>query len=442
MEQNSKLKLEPQICITRLDSLQPPQSIRKRQRQTQDCQNDMGKQLMLQHKDEVKRKRRYSGCDPSYLTTSPMAMDDRSVFPLTTPKIFNHAHSAVDLWQHQQAPLQDQCHVGKPRHAQSPTIPEPPGEQAELPTPEDISSGFVTLFNSSRVSKVITSPLAKKKLFLQVSSTGLPSQDNCHSNLAQPSPLITSTLTNCIMEEAAEQPALPTDPSVVVLSRPSVIQHVQSFKARVQKDRARLIKESTPPPLFSHEQHFHFTPACHAHSPVLSLQKSSCTPQGFSTGLFSSFSLLHCWHRAAEKADAKVNAELVHDGSKRPQEQGASLSIDPDSLVGFLQSAKDPKYSTLTDQDKSSNPKTTASDDQPTDLSLPKSSLKPLHHPYISCPLMCSTRYQESNSILSHNAFTEVNAGHYSQARQVPPLTASPANTPNPRHDPTVELNA
>ncbi|XP_070846980.1 AT-rich interactive domain-containing protein 5B-like [Chaetodon trifascialis] len=454
MEQNSKLKLEPQICITRLDSLQPSHGVRKRQSQTQDCQNDTGIQLMLQHKDDVKRKRRYSACKPSYVTAFPMATDDKSVFPLTTLKIFNQAHSAMELWQHQQVPVQDQCHAGKPRNVQSPTIPEPPGEQAELPTTEHTSSGF----NSSEVSETIMSPLAEKKLFLQVSSSGLPSQDPSYTNFVQPLPLITSSLTNCTTEEAAERPALLKDSSVVVFSRPSVIQHVQSFKAGVQKDRVNPIRESTPPPLYSHEQHFQSVPLPHSHLLVLSLQKepqcpstplltsktvqSSCTPQSFlpSNDLISCFSHVHCWHSTAEKADGTVSAELVHDGYKRPLEQGATFSRDPNSLVGFLQSAYDLKYSAPTDQDKSSSPRPTASNDQPTDLSLPKSSLKPLHHPYTFCPLKCSTRYQESHPILSHNGFTAVNTGHYSQAKQVPQLAASPAKTCNPRQDPTVEL--
>ncbi|KAM9336576.1 AT-rich interactive domain-containing protein 5B-like [Symphorus nematophorus] len=432
MEQNFQLKLRPQICIARLDPLQPSHCIRKRQSPAQDCQNDTEIQLMLQPKVEMKSKRRYSGCDPSCLTTSPMTKDIKSVFPLAAPMISNHAHSAVDLWQHQQVPLQDQCHVGKPRNLQSPSIPEPPSEQAELPRTEDTSSGFENLCNSSGVGKVIVSPLAKKKHLLQEGSTGLPKQD--HSNFGQPPALITSSLSNCIMEEAAERSTVARDSSVVVHSRPSVIQHVESFKARVQKDE---IKESTPAPFYSHKHHSQLVPP--SHSPLFSHQKkiqclspplltprmprSSWTPKVFPNDLFSSFSRHHCWHRPGEEADGTVKAELVHDGSEQPQEEGATHSRNPYSLVGFFQSA---------DQDKSSNSRTTVSDDQPTDLSLPKSSLKALHHPY-----KCSTRYQESTSMLSQNGLTDANVTHNSRARRVLPLTVSPANTRKTRQGPS-----
>ncbi|XP_035526217.1 AT-rich interactive domain-containing protein 5B-like [Morone saxatilis] len=432
MEQNSQLKLEPQICITRLDPLQPSHSLGKRGRPTQDCQIETEIQLMLEQEDKVKRKRRYSGCDPSYLKTSPVTKDNKSVFPLAAPKIFNHAHSAVDLWQHQQVPLQDQGHIGKPRNLKSPTIPEPPSEQAELPRTEDTSSGFTTLFDSSGVSNAIMSPLAKKI--------------HCRSNFDQPPPLINSSLTSCITEEAAERPAVGADSSVVELSRPSVIQHVQSFK--VEKDRATEIKASTPPPLYSHGHFHHVLPSLYHQkqprcplSPLVTpkMPKSSWTPQGFHKDLSSSWSQPHHWHRAADKGDGVIDAELVHDGSKQPHEQGATLSKDPASLVGFLQSADDSKYSAHSDLEKYCNPRTTAFNEQPTDLSLPKSSPKPLTHSYTACPLKCSARYQESTPMLSQNGLAAINIAHYSIARQVPPVLVAPANTCSPRQHPAVE---
>lgn len=404
--------------------------------------------LQLEDDDEVKRKRRCSGCEPSFFKTSTMTNYDKSVSPLATPKVFNHANSAVDLWQNQQVPLQDQYHVEKSRNLQSPTIPEPPSEQAELPRTDDSSLGFTTLYDSSKVSKGIMSPLAKKKLLLQVNSTG-PDQDHSPFSFCQPPPLITSRSTSHIMDRATERPGVAADSSVVVLGRPSVIQQVKNFMVRVQKDRARKIKESTPPPLYPHEHNLHDVPTSHCHhkgpkcpSTLLltpKIPRSSWTPQGFQSDLFSSFSHLHCWYRAAEKADGTVHAELIHDRSKHPQEQGATLSRDPGSLVGFPQSADASKYSTSTDQDKTFSPRTAASDNQPTDLSLPKSSIKLLHQPYTSFPVRCSTRYQESTQVLSHNGLAAVNIAHYSRARQGLPLTVSLANTLSTRQDQAVE---
>ncbi|XP_051272710.1 AT-rich interactive domain-containing protein 5B-like isoform X2 [Dicentrarchus labrax] len=429
MEQNSQLKLEPQICITRLDPLQPSHSLRKRGRLTQDCQNETEIQPMLEQEDKVKRKRRYSGCDPSYLTTSLVTKDNKSVFPLAAPKIFNHAHSAVDLWQHQQVPLQDQGHIEKPRNLKSPTIPEPPSEQAELPRTEDTSSGFTTLFDSSGVSNAIMSPLAKKI--------------HGRSNFDQPPLLINSSLTSCITEEAAEQPVVGSNSSVVELSRPSVIQHVQSFK--VEKDRATEIKASTPLPLYSHGHFHHVLPSLpHQKQPRCPLSplvtpkmpKSSWTPQGFHKDLSSSCSQPHHWHRAADKGDGVIDAELVHDGSKQHHEQGATLSRDPASLVGFLQSADVSKYSAHSDLEKYCNPRTTAFNEQPTDLSLPKSSPKPLTHSYTACPPQV---FCKSTPMLSQNGLTAINIAHYSIARQVPPVLVAPANTCSPRQHPAVE---
>ncbi|XP_044192841.1 AT-rich interactive domain-containing protein 5B-like [Thunnus albacares] len=427
MLKNPQLKIEPQICLTRLDPSQPSCSNRKRQSPTQ---NGRETQMIQQQEeeDEVLRKRRSSGCDLTYLATSP----------LTTPKVLNHAHSAVDLWQQEIVPLKDQCHPGKPRNLQSPTIPDPPNEQAELPRTEDTVLDFTAFLKSSGVNKMIISPVEKKKLLLQVNGTGLPNQDHLLSNFGQPPPLICSSLTNCILEEAAEQPVVVADSSVVVLSRPSVIQHAQSLKARVQKDRARKIRESTLPPLYSHD-HLHYVPPSHSNpeepqcpsTPLLTpkIPQSSQTPSGFPYDFYSSFSNLHCWYRKAETACKAVDAELVHDGSKEPQRQGATLSRDSNSAARFLQSAapQDSKYPTSNDQENSSNPKMTISDDQPTDLSLPKASLKPLPQPYTSCPITCSTRHQECTPPFS--------VAQYSRACQVPPLTGLPPNIHSSRQD-------
>lgn len=426
MEQNPQLKIEPQICLTRLDPSQPPCSNRKRQ---SPAENGGENQLILQQEEEdgVMRKRRHSGCDLTYLPTSPLA----------TSKVLNHAQSAVDLWQQELVPLKDQCHPMKPRNLQSQTIPDPPNEQ------ENTFLDFTTFLKSSVVNKMILSPLAKKKLQSQVNRMGLPNQDHFLSNFGQPPPLICSSLTNCkiaasskFFEEAAEQPVVAVDSSVVVLSRPSVIQHAQSFKARVQKDRARKIQESTLPHLYSRE-HLHYVPPSNSKqeepqcpsTPLLKpkIPQSSQTPPGFPYDFYSSFSNLHCWYRKAETACQTVDAELVHEGSKEPQKQGATLSRDSNSSTRFLHCANpcDSKYPTTTEQGESSTPKMTISDDQPTDLSLPKSSLKPLTQPYTSCLITCSTRLQECTPPFS--------VAQYSRAYRVSP------NIHSSRQDVTVK---
>ncbi|XP_053197256.1 AT-rich interactive domain-containing protein 5B-like [Scomber japonicus] len=398
MEQNPQLKIEPQICLSRVDPFQPSRSNRKRQSLTQ---NDRETQMITQQeeKDEVMSKRRYSGHDLTYLATSPLA----------TPKVLNHAHSVVDLWQQELVPVKDQDHTGKPRNLQSPTIPDPSNEQAELPRTDNTSLDFTTLLKSSGVNKMIISPAAKKKLLSQVNKTGL--LNNAHSlpNFGQPRLLPSSNLSNCNFEEAAERPVVAADPSFVVLSRPSVIQQAQSSEAQVQRGRARKIRESTRPPLYSRD-HLHYRLPSHSHP-----EEPQC----------SSIPLL----MPKIPHSSQILPGFPH-GSKEPQTQGLTPLRDLNSSARFLQSAapRDLNYPAFTDQGKSSNP-TTMSDDQPTDLSLPKSSFKPHPQPYISCPNTCSIMHQESTPF----------SVQYSRAYQVPPLTGLLPNIHSPRQDVAVE---
>ncbi|XP_078147036.1 aT-rich interactive domain-containing protein 5B [Centroberyx gerrardi] len=497
-EKVSRLKVEPQILVTRLDPPRPPHTNRERQSPAE----EEGETLMLneeeEEEEEDRRKRRSSGCDPSYLPTPAMTKEEKSEFPLVNPKVLNHSCPAVDLWQQDQAAVKAQCHVGmvsptlKHRALQSPTVPDPPSERADLPRREDTFLGFTSLLYPPRVNPGIMSPLAKKKLLSQVSGTGLPNPNHFPSSFGPPPPLISSSLTNGT-EEPAGQPIAAADSSAAVLIRPSVIQHAQSFKSRgveersegVQRDRVMERGERATSPLPSHEHYLPPPPhpsITHSHpeepyhqrpSPPLlapEVPRPGRTP-GFISELYSSSSHLQSLYRKVEShlsqgqgqglekglelrqvqglsevahietkqqhqqkalsfpgelVDAEsqqhyqrhqqqhglsFSNELAHDESKRRQQQGLSLPRDTESSASFLHAVAhhDSNYSVhMGLQDKSANtnsdnPRTAAADDQPTDLSLPKSSpLKSHPHPS-SHPLPRPTMHQESTR-LSNNA--------------------------------------
>uniref|UniRef100_A0A667X5L4 AT-rich interactive domain-containing protein 5B n=1 Tax=Myripristis murdjan TaxID=586833 RepID=A0A667X5L4_9TELE len=430
------------IFMTRLDPPQLPHT--KQERQSPGEENaEKGKEIQLiLNEEKERRKRRSSGCEPSYLPTP--AVTNESVLPFGTPKVLNHSHPAMDIWQQDQAAVKDQCHVGmisptlKLRSLQSPTVPDPPSERANLPRREETYLGFTSILYPPRVNPQIMSPLAKKKLLSQVSGTGVPNHNHFPSSFGPPPPLISSSLTNGINEEPVGQPVTAMDSSVAVLNRPSVIQHAQSFKLRgmderydgVQRDRGIEREERAPSPTRSHEHHLP-----RPSPPMLApeMPRPSRTPPGFISDLYSPSSHLQSLYRKVESHPSQGKG------------QGLSLPKDTESSASFLPvvAHHEQTYSTnIHLQDKSNNsnhPRTAPTDDQPTDLSLPKSSsLKPHPHASSSHPLPQPMMHKESthlpNDATSPPVFQNGHRAHGTayqpRACRVPPMTVSTAHTP------------
>ncbi|KAM3859993.1 AT-rich interactive domain-containing protein 5B [Diretmus argenteus] len=523
LEKVFKLTVTPQILVTRLDAPRPPHSNRER-RSPGEEDGKKGKEIQLKEEVEEAEERRKGECDPSYSPAPPMAKDDKSAFPLATPKVLNHAHPAVDLWQQEQTAVKDQCHVGmvsptlKHRALQSLAVPDPPGEPVDHPKKEDPFLGFTSLLYPTRVNLGIMSPLAKKKLLSQVSGTGLPNHNHFPSPLGAPPPLINSGLTNGVPEEPAGQPVAAADSSVTVISRPSVIQHVQSFKSwgaegtteGGQRERVMERGGKATSPLHSHEHHLPRLPHAsvpHSHpeepyhqrpSPPLLAPERPCpgrTPPGFLGDLYSSSSHLRSLYRKAEshlsqepgqelqqihglsdvapteskqqhqqkglsfpaklvdveskqyhqqQHGLRFSSDLAHNEAKWRQ-RGLHLPRDTDNSCFRHSHHHDSNYSTHVDQQNKSSintssdhPRTAAAtDDQPTDLSLPKSSpLKMLPHPSSSSSSRPLTRDDASSPTLFHNGHRAISLAYQPRACRVPPMTFSAMHTQTPRPDP------
>ncbi|XP_018616667.2 AT-rich interactive domain-containing protein 5B isoform X1 [Scleropages formosus] len=135
-----------------------------------------------------------------------------------------------------------QTHVGmvlptlKQKPSQTFAVSEVIPEKEELSSKDDSCAGYTSMAYP-RVNSGIMSPLAKKKLLSQVSGTGLP---NSYS-FGQPPPLINTKCTSSGANDLTPlQSQLGSVAETVVVNRPSVIQHAQSFRARNTEERKPL----------------------------------------------------------------------------------------------------------------------------------------------------------------------------------------------------------
>ncbi|XP_056152754.1 AT-rich interactive domain-containing protein 5B-like [Lampris incognitus] len=548
---------------TRLETLHPPHTDRDGQRRREE-EGENGRDTHTVPKDgekeeedegeEEEKKWRRSGwgpqdTGPSCLLTPPITKDDNTAFHLTPAEVLHASHPAVDQWQQDQSELKGrQCveAASPPRHhrtLQFPALPDPVSEHANLSRGDDAIINFTSPLHTTRVQPRIMSPLAKKKLLSQVTSTGLQNHNHFPSSFS-PLPSLVG-FTAGVTAEATGQPAAATSslPAATV-SRPSVIQRTQGFmscrgeivESRGERNRARERGERLSSPFsHSHEFNVHHPPPTsiprshpqpHPHgeeahqwcfSPPLctpEMSRTGSTPLG-SIGDLHPSSQLHGLYKKPEncpsqeqgqalnpglspgqelrkglyikqvqglsegpsveskqhqQTDLRFPSQLVNADLNKTQQQLHSLSFanelasdesrelslprDPESATP--NSNHDPlmNLSTHTSlQDTSSSSVDSlrgiavTSNEQPTDLSLPKSSsLKQLPHHSSSQPLPHHIMQQDS-ARLSHNAISAplFQNGHSTlalayppRACLVPPMGISTTHTHSPSHNPTL----
>uniref|UniRef100_A0A8C1TMX0 AT-rich interactive domain-containing protein 5B n=1 Tax=Cyprinus carpio TaxID=7962 RepID=A0A8C1TMX0_CYPCA len=368
--------------------------------------------------------------------------------PRTTPE----PQTTSEQWQHgmleykvppsalanveQSRPKEGQNQVGMvlPTPKQNQTSQEIPPERAEPPKKEEAGFNFNPLLYP-RGNPGIMSPLAKKKMLSQVSGTG-----GLRNNYpyGPPPPLVSRRLSSSSTEGSSSgqqnSQASSTTETNMVIKRPSVIQHAQSFKSRGSEDRRSSTEGSQkegcsegdpipqPQPTLIREP---YLMRADLHS---SIEKSAEMPHpGQAPSFLSDFYSsphLHNLSRQTEHHLSKDQISKYLNGDVYPRDcettQGFPPSQHPNN-VGL-------NYSARLNQKEKGPPAERVTEEQPTDLSLPKSSphKRPLStsslcgipHPTIQQDIKNSSHFQAGNSQSS-------STDYHPRACRVPPMTVS-----------------
>ncbi|XP_037400118.1 AT-rich interactive domain-containing protein 5B isoform X2 [Pygocentrus nattereri] len=401
---------------------------------------------------------------------TPLKSEDCDVFPVAASMPLRHSHPFThphtqDQWHHgtpdykvppytlgniEQAGLKEnQNHVVmvlpslKQRPLQPLSVPEIPTERAELPTKEESFSFNSLLY--PRTHPGIMSPLAKKKMLSQVSGTGLPN----NYPYGPPPPLVNKKASASSTEETAAGQHGPQVPSTaseasVVIKRPSVIQHAQSFKSRGSEDR-RPSAESSQKEMCNEEDSYPSEPLQHQTlqqsqtsptgepyvvrtNPHSSTEKSTEIPRPGQApsflGDFYSSPHLHSLFRQTEHHLSKEQLSKYLSREAYPR--------DTETAHGFPQSQQ-PDSGSLTycarlNQKEKGTPTERVTEEQPTDLSLPKPSPHKLPHSTSSlCGLPHSMMQQDVKSTPLFQAGNSQSSSldYHPRACRVPPMTVS-----------------
>ncbi|XP_030631096.1 AT-rich interactive domain-containing protein 5B [Chanos chanos] len=350
----------------------------------------------------------------------PLNKEDPDGFPIVAPKPLRHnlPHSRTqDQRQHgmpeYKSPLcasgnmkesglnESQNLVGmvlpslKQRAPQPLSTPEIPTEKAELPSKEETCFSYNPL-HYPRGNPGIMSPLAKKKMLSQVSGTGLPS----NYSYGPPPPLISKKSSGGGTEDVAtgqQSSQSSSTTEAVVIKRPSVIQHAQSFKPRSTEDirpaaeglQRDLSREPYSSEISQH-QPLHQLKSSPTGDPYLlranlhsTVEKSIETPRpGQAPSFLSDFYSSPHLHSLYRQTEHHLNKEQL---SKYLSKE--AFPRDCEGMQGFPPSQHPENVGYSSRQKEKTPPGDREAEDQPTDLSLPKPSP---HKLTSSTPSVCS----------------------------------------------------
>lgn len=304
---------------------------------------------------------------------------------------------------------------------------EVPTERAEIP----ISSPILY----PRSNPGIMSPLAKKKMLSQVSGTGL----NNSYPFGPPPPLVNKNVPGSALEEVTAKRQCPqilsgvSEPSIMI-KRPSVIQHAQSFKSRSSDERRVSVEASEReicperdfyPSEVSQHQPLHQTqPNPLRTNHHFNVEKSTDMPGQVPSYLSDFYSSQHL-HSIYRHAEHRLGKDLYPSRDSRDSERSKGFQhSDRESLT----------YSSRLNRRDEGSPSERSSDEQPTDLSLPKSSPHKLPHSGSSLPGPShSMIHQDNKSTLQKHSLFQASGNQqqssisdfHPRACRVPPMSVS-----------------
>uniref|UniRef100_A0A9J7YCW4 AT-rich interactive domain-containing protein 5B n=1 Tax=Cyprinus carpio carpio TaxID=630221 RepID=A0A9J7YCW4_CYPCA len=389
----------------------------------------------------------------SRIVCVPCSNPDSRTFPEPTPPLSSTSlpvppGALANVEQSRPKEGQNQVGMVLPTLKQKPlTSPEIPPERADPPKKEEACFSFNPLLYP-RGNPGIMSPLAKKKMLSQVSGTGLRN----NYPYGPPPPLVSRRLSGSGTEGSSSGQQSSQAPSAadtnMVIKRPSVIQHAQGFKSRGSEDirsstegsqkegcnEGEPIPQPQPTPIRE--------PYLIRADPHSSMEKSAEVPRpGQAPSFLSDFYSSPHLHNLSRQTELHLSKEQISKYLSRdvyPRDcetaQGFPPSQHPDN-VGL-------NYSARISQKEKGPPAERVTEEQPTDLSLPKSSphklplstssLCGIPHPTIQQDIKNSSLFQAGNSQSS-------SIDYHPRACRVPPMTVSTSKKVTESHSKVLE---
>ncbi|KAA0725605.1 AT-rich interactive domain-containing protein 5B [Triplophysa tibetana] len=453
-EKGQEDKEELQEVLEKLESLQGP--VKKESESESLLSEDEAVQLEV--KDEEQKPVLHSTYEPANgivlsslpLDGVPLKSEVCDVFPVSaTAMPLHHANPlpnshTADQWQHglveykvppgvlgKVEPKDSNNQVGTvlPTLKLKPlATPKIPPERIEVPRKEEACFSYNPLLYP-RGNPGIMSPLAKKKMLSQVSGTGLLN----NYPYGPPPPLVSRTLSSSGTEESVTGQQSSQTPSTIepnmVIKRPSVIQHAQSFKSRAGEDR-RCSTESSQKEGCGEGEPLAQSQPTHIREPYLPRADTHCSVEisaemphpGQAPSFLSDFYSSPHLHDLCRQTEHHLNKEQIskylnRDAYPRDCEtaQGFPPNQHPESM-GLTYCAR------LNQKDKGPAEER-IKEEQPTDLSLPKPSP---HKPSLSTFLHPTMQQDIKNSSLYQGGTGQSSSVDYHpRACRVPPMTVS-----------------
>ncbi|XP_062859546.1 AT-rich interactive domain-containing protein 5B [Trichomycterus rosablanca] len=408
-----------------VEALQSPISDQTECQTESPSMDDDDVQLIVKEEDEKPlRKSSWDSDDHESLNHAPLPQDsvplkseDSEVFPI-----------AASVPLRPQTGKTEQAEINESQNHVNMVIPNPT-ERAEIST-KDESLSYNNSVLYPRGNPGIMSPLAKKKMLSQVSGASL----NNNYPFGPPPPLVNKNASGGATEEATAEQQCPQIPSSrseanVVIKRPSVIQHAQSFKSRSSDDRRASMEASHReicaerdfyPSEAPQRQPLHQTQPAVRTNHHFNVEKSTDMPcpgqvPSYLSDFYSS-QHLHNLYRQDQ-----LSKYLSRDG----------YSWDSESAKGFPQSQHSDResltYSSCLNR-KEGSPSERSPDEQPTDLSLPKSSPHKLPLSGSSLPGPSHSMMQQdlkSAPVFQSSGGQRSSPDFHPRACRVPPMSVS-----------------
>ncbi|MBN3280592.1 ARI5B protein, partial [Polyodon spathula] len=371
-----------------------------------------------------------------------------NALPLTSPQLLNHSNLQE---QRRSIPVnvdlsETPNHQDKSMHALKQPIRVHTTSQT-LNEREVVASKDEACLSYSPVlyprgNPGIMSPLAKKKMLSQVSSANLPN----NYSFGPPPPLVNKKAHN-VDESAGSQSSQVSNSESVMINRPSVIQHAQSFKIQTADERkpSREVfkhdlsgKPDSSVPITNHQfsspgETYSLRPDIHDSKEKTTVKRAVHPSQvpSFLAEFYSSHHLHNLYRQTEHLNREQLSKYLGREVQfNRDYEKASAFALNKHPDKNGL------SYSSPTNQKERISPEKMSLDDQPTDLSLPKPSAHKLPS---SKPLASriSHMHQEGKTtpLFQINCSQASSLNCNPKACRVPPMTMlTPKKPTEPLH--------
>ncbi|MGH0129633.1 UNVERIFIED_CONTAM: hypothetical protein FKN15_044255, partial [Acipenser sinensis] len=374
-----------------------------------------------------------------------------SALPLTSPQLLSHSNLQD---QTQSIPMnvdpsetpnhQDKSMYALKQPVRVHTIAETLTERDEVASKDEACLSYTPVLYP-RGNPGIMSPLAKKKMLSQVSSTNLPN----NYSFGPPPPLVNKKALN-VDESAGSQGSQVSSSEIVMINRPSVIQHVQSFKIQTPDERRPLrevfkhdlsVKPDSSVPIANHQfgspgKTYSLRPDIHD-SKEKNTVKRAVHPSQVPSFLAEFYSSHHL-HNLYRQTEHHLNREQLSKYLGREMQFNRDYEKAPAFALNKHPDKTGVSCSSTINQKERMSPAKMSSDDQPTDLSLPKPSA---HKLLSSKPLASRICHSHIHQDSKTTPLFQINSSQASslncnpKACRVPPMTISTPKKPtDPLH--------